>query len=38
MAIGFTSGGGPRAQFADYTVKETDKYAKVIQALGLKKQ
>lgn len=38
VAIGFTSGGGPRAAFADYTVKETDKYAKVIQMLGLKKQ
>jgi tripartite-type tricarboxylate transporter receptor subunit TctC len=38
VAIGFTAGGGPRAAFAEYTAKETEKYAKVIQQLGLKKQ
>lgn len=38
VSIGFTSGGGSRAAFTEYTVKETDKYAKVIQMLGLKKQ
>jgi len=36
--IGFTSGGGSRASFAEYTVQETNKYAKVIELLGLKKQ
>lgn len=37
-AIGFTSGGGSRASFDEHTRKETEKYAKVIQQLGLKKQ
>jgi len=37
-AIGFSAGGGSRASFAEYTAQETEKYARVIEKLGLKKQ
>jgi tripartite-type tricarboxylate transporter receptor subunit TctC len=38
VAIGFNPAGGPRAAFADYNKAEAEKYAKMIQSLGLKKQ
>jgi tripartite-type tricarboxylate transporter receptor subunit TctC len=38
IAIGFNPAGGSRAEFTEYTKKETEKYAKLIQTLGLKPQ
>ena len=36
VAIGFNPAGGPRSEFTEYTRKETEKYAKLIETLGLK--
>jgi len=38
LAIGFNVAGGSRASFAEYTKRETEKYAKIISTLGLKPQ
>lgn len=38
LAMGFNTGGGPRAEFTDYVRRETDKYSKLIQSLGLQKK
>ena len=38
LAIGFNVAGGSRASFAEYTKRETEKYAKIISTLGLKAQ
>lgn len=38
LEIGFRVGGGPRAEFADYVNKESDRYSKMITSIGLQKQ
>ncbi|MDO9404792.1 MAG: tripartite tricarboxylate transporter substrate-binding protein [Polaromonas sp.] len=38
LTLGFAPGGGSQAEFADYARKETEKFARVVQSLGLKKQ
>ena len=38
VQIGFNPAGGPRAEFAEYTRRETEKYAQLIKTLGLKVQ
>jgi len=38
VSMGFSPAGGTRASFAAFVARETDKYAKLIQELGLKKQ
>lgn len=37
IAIGFNPAGGKRAEFASYVTTEFDKYAQIIQQIGLKK-